>query len=85
MEMMTHKLRRDFERNVDANLEDQVETSLTEKIEDLFENSVRKKISDFASNSFYKDEVAKIVQEALTAYDADKTGENERKKVFLLL
>ena len=75
METMTDKLRRGFERNVDANLEDQVETSLSEKIEDLFENSVRKKISDFASNSLYKDDVAKIVQEVLIAYDADKTGE----------
>ena len=77
MEMMTHKLLRDFERNVDANLEEQVDTSLSEKIEDLFENSLRKKISDSASNSFYKDDVAKFVQESLTAYDADKTGENE--------
>ncbi len=76
MEKLTQKLRQDIERNVDANLEEQVDTSLSEKIEDLLENSVRKKISELGSNSFYKDEVEKIVQDGLAAYDADKIGEN---------
>ncbi len=77
---MTQKLRQDFELNVYANLEEQVKESLSKKIEDLFENSIRKKISHFPSNSFNKDDVEKIVKGAITAYDADKTGEMKEKR-----
>ncbi len=83
LKIMTQKLRRDFELNVDANLEEQVKESLSKKIEDLFENSIRKKISDIVSNSFNKDDVEKIVKGAIKAYDADKTGEMKEKKVIL--
>jgi len=56
-------------KNFESNLLNQVET---------FEDAIYRRISDDISMKvqpqFSRDDVAKIVQEALMTYDADKTG-----------